>query len=467
MDSRDKDSPASDGKLSDSSKKPRTIHIDVYCTGTDIESENSDSSDSSRTKSASTPQTVFESDKFCVTHKQAESDKLPYMIKEKLKTEILSNNTSLEKEDSDLDDASTAYPSKLSSYSNIDASLSSMSSFPNSLGSYTMSNRTFADLDSSWKDTLSDISSAMNSRSSIGQTDSIYFVPKKIEEEVEDKEPYPEPSDSATTNIHPSDSFEYANSEDRLRIKRMERLWKSKLNPKHSKFPPIKHKLSQQQQSLQDAVKQRLSQMNDSKDTDSEVSDEDEKGWMFVKSDNKSETSGITDETQIDVSTTLNIMPVTDVNVLETSSATSLSNIGTVKSSKTILTPSVNHSPGDLETLNEAFNNVNALCKSTSSLNLQEKLMSNPHLRSPFTLLPGHYTEPRMIAKRFGAVVEAFKKPGHHIGPAKNPNCSCDHCQRHFENSNYRSRACSLDSDRVRNWKDIEDERRRITYTDF
>lgn len=57
-----------DSKISgDSLKKPRTVHIDVYCTGTEMES--SDSSDSSEegSKTASTAQTVFENQKMRVS----------------------------------------------------------------------------------------------------------------------------------------------------------------------------------------------------------------------------------------------------------------------------------------------------------------------------------------------------------------------------------------------------------------
>ncbi|CAG7837284.1 unnamed protein product [Allacma fusca] len=39
-----------------------------------------------------------------------------------------------------------------------------------------------------------------------------------------------------------------------------------------------------------------------------------------------------------------------------------------------------------------------------------------------------------LTASKFGSVVKGFKKPGHHIvGPAKNPDCPCQHCRFHFE----------------------------------
>lgn len=65
-----------------------------------------------------------------VTHKKADSSALPFYLRhnfpphvnEAPKTPLVKSfetNTSLEKDESDDDNTSTAYPSKLSSYSNI------------------------------------------------------------------------------------------------------------------------------------------------------------------------------------------------------------------------------------------------------------------------------------------------------------------------------------------------------------
>lgn len=61
------------------------------------------------------------------------------------------------------------------------------------------------------------------------------------------------------------------------------------------------------------------------------------------------------------------------------------------------------------------------------------------------TQVPGYTREHLMRAQKFGTVIEAIRKPGHHVGPAKNPDCQCEHCRRWFaERENYRSRASSL-----------------------
>ncbi|XP_024219477.1 uncharacterized protein [Halyomorpha halys] len=47
-------------------------------------------------------------------------------------------------------------------------------------------------------------------------------------------------------------------------------------------------------------------------------------------------------------------------------------------------------------------------------------------------------------ASKFGPIVSTLKKPGHHVGPSKNPNCSCDTCRYFFEHVCYRNRTRSL-----------------------
>lgn len=432
-------SSSTETKPSDSSsKKPRTIHIDVYCTGTDLEAEETSSdSDSEQSKSASTPQTVFESKKMCVTHKKADNTLVPYTLRQKiLQGDKFNTSTSLDKDESDVDDDdSTAYPSKLSSYSNLGYSLSTMSSFPNSVTPYSMSSCTVPDTDAdsvtntSWKDTFSDIDSLLHSRSSVAQNDSLYFIPKKIEEENENVTESSKNLSvtSNSLNLQGSDSFEYANSEDKVRIKRMEKLWTNKTTP--WKQAPSRRKLFSQQKQLQDAVNKRLSQMEQSKETDSDGSDESEKGWTFVKKDeetNVEKPSSFT-ITKKRCCSTEDIMEKPDQTVEKFEpkhsnvSVPQTENILSDKMSDTSSCPS----------------------KSPISIILRQRL-TDPNLSSPFSAVSGQYSHPRMIARRFGPVIDAFKKPGHHIGPVKNPHCSCAHCRHHFETLGCRNRTASV-----------------------
>lgn len=43
-------------------------------------------------------------------------------------------------------------------------------------------------------------------------------------------------------------------------------------------------------------------------------------------------------------------------------------------------------------------------------------------------------TDHMIRASVFGPVVNTLRKPGgHHVGPPKNPSCSCQHCKRYFD----------------------------------
>lgn len=195
------DSEKSDSSKDDSVKrKSRTVHIDVYCTGTD-DDENSDTSTENE---RDTPSTVFENPDVRVTHTHVSDAVLPRGFQD---DKAFLTRASERKCDSfkhaplrmpsiasskgyDSDDMlSSLYPSQFSSYS----ALRDVDSAPWSAAS---SNTGFAfDYDSaaatSCKDTFSDIESLINSRS----------------------------------GLTPCDSFEYASSSDRERIRRMEEIW--------------------------------------------------------------------------------------------------------------------------------------------------------------------------------------------------------------------------------------------------
>lgn len=200
-----------------------------------------------------------------MTHRKADERDLPFYLKKAADFRqpnpfpITNSHTSMEKEESDDENASTAYPSKLSSYSNIgnwrltddlfDQLLeleivagdfsASVSSVPRSWTSYSMSSCAIPeDYDSvantSWKDTFSDIDSLIMSRSSIAPTESLDFVPRRRLEAVQSIDEAPEferknfLDTSSLASVQPSDSFEYADSEDRFRIRQMEEMWKNR-----------------------------------------------------------------------------------------------------------------------------------------------------------------------------------------------------------------------------------------------
>ncbi|XP_063910011.1 uncharacterized protein LOC135127505 [Zophobas morio] len=416
---------SSESKLSDASKKPRTVHIDVYCTGTEMESDATNSSSESTTENetASTPQTVFESEKVRITHKRADETQLPFSVRKSRSSSKERKPEPEKMEESDLDDGTTtAYPSKLSSYSTIRDFSSSISSVPQSWTTYSMSSCTVPDdydsiANTSWKDTFSDIDSLLHSRSSIAQTESLDFIPRKLFEKNASIDETPEIESSkdvletpSQLSLQPSDSFEYANSEDRLRIKKMEEFWKNKTCAKQWKSPHTERRHLLQQKKIKEYLEKRLSDKNlpkwESKESDSEGSDVSEKGWTFVKASKKQEEA------------------------------------------KTESVPSQASSA----------QKTSSSSKSPSTIVIQQRLSLDPSLRAPFTIVPGIYTNQRAIAKKFGSIVPVVRKPGHHVGPVKNPDCLCDHCQRHFMNVGYRGRARSMGDPPafdVQNWKNF------------
>lgn len=337
------------------------------------------------------------------------------------------------------DNTSTAYPSQLSSYSAIGGLSSFSSSVPPSWSTYSMSvdNDYDSVANTSWKDTFSDFDSINRSRSSIAQTESLDFIPRRllpvqasgsIEEHPEIARKNLETPSIASLN--PSDSFEYANSEDKLRIRRMEQMWSQPEN-RPVKSPQLERKHLLQQQKLKEYVDKRLSNISivksESKDSDS-GSDSSEKGWSFVKNEEKK----------------LN----RDCTVRRTS-----------KEGDTTFLKAEPLKGGILKTeLSPTASRRSVASRSPSAMALQERLKTNPTLRAPFMVVPGIFTDQRYVAKRFGSVVDVFRKPGHHVGPAKNPDCQCDHCRSYFENGGRgRTRSVSEATSSVpwTNWRNV------------
>lgn len=450
----------SDTKSTDPTKKPRTVHIDVYCTGTEIESDTSSSSSDSENKTGSSPQTVFESGKVLITHKRADDDSLPQRLQNSLNTNDEGNNFEI-KDESDIDDGiSTAYPSQMSSFSQIRDYGSSLSSVPPSWSTYSMSSCAIPDGDydsvanTSWKDTVSDFESIAQSRSSVAQTESLLFVPRKLSHPTQKSESIdecvePEPTEAieiqSKESLHPSDSFEYANSEDRRRIKKMENMWGTN---KPWRSPQLERKHLLQQRKLKEYLDKRLKELPkwESKETDSEESDGSEKGWTIIKDDDKK---------------------LERVSTIRRTSNDEPKKEGIPKA-----LPKIVDDQGSLSDSGQ----TNAL-KSPSAIALKQRLSLDPSLRAPFTIVPGIYTDQRQIAKKFGEIVDVFKKPGHHVGPVKNPDCLCAHCRSYYASVGYRNRARSVgETPRMLafNWKDMKTNQsaknipeKELPFTDF
>lgn len=157
--------------------------------------------------------------------------------------------------------------------------------------------------------------------------------------------------------IYPSDSFEYDNSDDRMRIKLMNQTWS---NPKSA------------------ALYNKLKSLSESED------EEDLAEYVFG-----------------------------GLNRLKNASSRSLDASG----AESCATVKYNEFVGAADSA------------------------GNSTIKSHITDLYSHDYMAR--ARNFGDVVKV-KKPGHHIGPVRNPECKCDHCRRWMaERETTRNRALS------------------------
>lgn len=452
------------------------MHIDVYCTGTEMESSSSSETES---KSASTPQTVFESEKVHVTHQRSDKD-LPQRLREALALKNIQKSEEKRSEKAVPDnyesdgDTSTAYPSQMSSCSHIRDFGSSLSSVPPSWSSYSMSSCAVPDTDydsianTSWKDTISDFDSLAHSRSSVAPTESLLFVPRRFSQTTESIDECPEMQyyekeneNASKVSINPSDSFEYANSEDRSRILKMEQQWGS---TKAWKSPQIERK-HQMQRKLKEYLDKRLKELPkwESKETESEESDGSETGWTFVKDDDKKlerDTTVRRASTDAAKSVPTNVIDINTKNNVNPQKYSGNMNIYNKPAGTTAVgyDPTGSTAVKPFETYNIPIQE-SVTCKSPSVVALTQRLSQNPNLRAPFTIVPGIYTDQRQIAKKFGPIVDVFKKPGHHIGPVKNPDCLCAHCQGYFSRIGYRNRARSVGESPnpvAFNWKNLK-----------
>lgn len=398
--------PPTDPEKSDSSakedsskRKSRTVHIDVYCTGSDEDVSTDMISEDER----STPMTVFENEDVRVTHTQA-TDNLPRgfqdanaFLKRSAERSASFRNAPMRmpslasSKGYDSDEVlSSLYPSRFSSYSG----LRDLDSVPWS----TMSSSTAlspCDYESttmtSSKDTFSDIESLINSKS----------------------------------GLTPCDSFEYANVADRDRIRRMDILAKAGNERSRTwRSPQIERKHLLQNRKMREYFEKY--KIDWSSGESAEDSDESGAvGWSFVSGDDKP-------------------------RYIKRDSIVRRTNKGQIEESNANLDSEYRNAQEDCSqfaTRRDYVPYTNVLRDhigpfgSKSPSPLPSTIPSR--VTSPFTTPYGEKTDHIIKASKFGAVISAFRKPGHHIGPSKNPSCSCEHCRRYFEDET-RGRSLSL-----------------------
>lgn len=398
-----------DSSSTSDKKKSRTVHIDVYCTGTDEDNLNeSTAGDTQSEDERSTPKTVFENDSVAVTHTKAPQGFLPRgftddkaflrnKASESFRHPVMKMPSLASSKGYESDDVlSSLYPSQFSSYSRIRdfdwSAASSSTNVPHDGYDYSPSA-------TSWKDTLSNIASLANSGPSLTSCD----------------------------------SFEYADSLDRARIRKLTR--EKQLEPERSSVQSEK-------------LKEYLDKHPVIGWSSDESDDSDGVGWSFVSSNQLGLTSAKTPDV---VDSSQNRIVDKPWSPCKTQVAAKTPDLD--KSENKIIERELseilqlsedNNSRSEASTTRPSrsiFRDRIGPFGSQSPSPYPSRTVSG--VTSPFTTSQGIKTDHIVKASRFGAVVNAFRKPGHHIGPSKNPSCTCEHCKQYFEDVT-RSRSRSL-----------------------
>lgn len=261
--------------------------------------------------------------------------------------------------------------------------------------------------------TCSSISSfALNSNVSVDELDS------SMKETDNERNSFP-PSRSSL--IYPSDSFEYDNSEDKLRITIMDQnAWASKTSQFNS--PEVERKFLYEQKKMQDMYLRRK-----------------KAGLNQQQSHSESEENSEEDALQEFVFEKFNRMKNASSRSLDISNTDS---VDTVKcAGNTGNLAKVINDGGEIP--NSTTPSTGRSSRASTLKSLTSDIYSNDYLSR---------------AKKFGRLIGALRKPGHHIGPVRNPECQCDHCKQWMaEREQYRARAQSVGElmhmTRLQKWK--------------
>lgn len=449
--------------------KPRTVHIDVYCTGSEDADASSSSDDSEQiSDSWSSPQTVFESDKLKVVHTRVDKDRLPagYPSRQQLKHQekvagvVSRRSESFKYEvphmaeekragrgyDSD-DGLSSHYPSQISSYSTLRGATETSvphsevtSSASRDTSSSTISSSSMALSDeydsaaaTSWKDTVTDLGSLVQSTLSLAQ----------------------------------SESFEYADAADRLRIREKERAWAGNRDDsdgsKTWRSPHVERKHLLQQQKFKEFLEKRVGmtafplwKAETAEDSDDDDDDETGDAWSFCgpETDTSPKSAGKAIKREETVKRVPSVRGKNEMRL-----GTSAKGAVAVKASGLLKPPAQ-----DTGSLSDSGPHRFICRKSIGPFGYRtpspppSKVITS--VTSPFTNIPGKRTDQLSKAEKFGTIIGTFRKPGHHVGPSKNPDCACEHCRKYYEDSGYRTRTRSVGDMPLEsvsyNWKNVQ-----------
>ncbi|XP_058834660.1 uncharacterized protein LOC131691920 [Topomyia yanbarensis] len=402
--------------VKDGKKKPRTVHIDVYCTGSDAESSSSSDESSVRSVSSSSPgsrfdtsyrepavikpttdvtqPTIYESEEMKLRHKRATKHEVPRrLMQHTAEQSTLSTVGSLKRTGSHIrktvkrsSTKEEIHESKQMLLNKILGDQKDAGNFPSLeyLRHATSDDNISSNYAFSMLSTRRDITGSSLS-SALAELDEAAAV-------------NPNTSDKIVAH---SDSFEYENSEDRYRIHQMERLW----GKQTWKSPSVERKLLE----IHNPKRRQISE------SDNNVSESDH-SFVFDSSE---------------------VRPHESVHSLNEHSDSSPS---TVKSCS-------NRAPSNADSSKRILHH--ALLTVSNSATFPP--------RSSWSPIEGYSSEYLALARRFGSLITAKRKPGVHMGPVRNPECQCEHCRRWMleREGGPRDRALSVDVESPSNIVDM------------
>lgn len=396
-------------------KKPRTVHIDVYCTGSDAESSSSsDESSGGRSASSSssgsrfdtshqvelksgtnvTHPTIYESEEMKVRHKRAGKHEVPRrVLQQTVDQSTLSTIGSLKKAGSQnrkrCSTKEEINESKQILLGRILGESEQIESFPEI--DYFRRDPSDDNLSSnypfSYRSTKRDVTgSSLSSALASAGGDEIGDLEEAAGGIVSLHR-------SGTFGTH-SDSFEYENSEDRFRIYEMERVW----GQQSWKSPSVERRLLEIHNPRRRA----------NSESDNNLSESDH-SFVF---DSPSRPNESNNHSQNEFSD---------------------SSPSTVKSCS-------NRTPSNAAATTFGTHNSRTI--------LQQALLNTlPAPTRVWSPIEGYSSEYLALARRFGSLITGKRKPGVHMGPVRNPECQCEHCRRWVieREGGLRERALSVD----------------------
>ncbi|XP_049542050.1 uncharacterized protein LOC125955147 [Anopheles darlingi] len=425
-------------------KKPRTVHIDVYCTGSDVESSCSSNDDdddddgsldgkslsshsscssgsrfdtshmmelksmaaaaATATSNPTQSQPIFESEEMRVRHKRAGKHEVPRrLMQQPIDQNTLSTIGSLKRSTSIGGGSGRQRASVATrrSVANDEINESKQILFNKHLGDMTKAAKV-EDLSVYFRRDASDdaISSnyAMSNRSTrrdiTGSSISSALASASGglygEDEddvvllVGDTGSSKSQLNRSGTTATQSDSFEYENSEDRYRIHEMERVW----NQQHWKSP---------------SVERRLLELHNPR----HASDSEQRASMprLLRSDSENNLTESDHSFVYDEAPTVPLSRAHDSN------------------------PSLNELSDSSPSTVKSASHPRPADRSRAILQ-QAILAATMQQQREFSPVEGYTTEYLAIARRFGSLIKGRRKPGTHMGPVRNPECPCAHCRR-------------------------------------